>query len=143
MSQEGSGQGGSTRRHPESSSNSGKGCSSRKALVRSQAGPGAGLPYTTRPTFSQRSLHSSSVFSSCGVLGCLFLDCAFLPVWPSTRLVAPTEQLARGRGSWDVEGARLRVQQDASAERLVTQNIMVATWIWSICKVEAPRSCGG
>ena len=42
----------------------------RKALVRSQGGPGAGLPCTTSPTNSQRSLHSSSVFSSCGVLGC-------------------------------------------------------------------------
>ena len=46
------------------------------------------------PIFSQRSLHSSSVFSLLWHLRLpLPLDCALLPVWPST-------QFARGRGSW-------------------------------------------
>ena len=141
--QEGPGQGDS----PESSSNFGKGCSST-CQCRVARGPGVGLP--SCPTIFLTTF-TPQVFLV------LLLRRLGLPLPLTARFCRCGHPLdscghhraacARAGGVLDVEGTRLRAEQDASAARLVDRSYRTSwstTWIWSICKVlQAPRSCGG
>ena len=134
MSQEGSGQGGNTRRHPESSSNFGKGCSStwqcrgklwsgRKGVqergCRSRRAP---------PTFSLRSLHIFRVLllRRLGLplpLTARFCRCGHPLDSCGHHRAACARAGVLGRRGYAVESAAGRICREAGGR--VTQNIMV------------------
>ena len=91
-----------------------------RALLRSQCGPFAGIPFTCSPVvWSSRAWNlRSSGFCSFVVFGApslSLLTSAGAAV--DLTFVATTGQLVGGQGCWDVECSRWRVQQLAVAER--------------------------
>ena len=91
-------------------------CDSRKALLRSQEGPGAGLALSTCPVNQLTTLHSFSRSSCC--VDCTFpLPCATAGVAFHLTLVATTVQLERVSGFWEGEVGPLRTLQRGSAAK--------------------------
>ena len=76
----------------------------RKSFGQVARGSRSGVAVHDMPHQFSHNVHSTAL--PCSLLEASWVasspDCAFLPVWPSTRFLWPPPSRLRGRGSWDV-----------------------------------------